>query len=370
MITDPKILLVAGARPNFMKIAPLVREFNKRDGLCNYSIIHTGQHYDRDMSEVFFEELEIPAPHRHLDVGSGSHAEQTARIMVRFEEVCLAEKPKLVIVVGDVNSTLACAIVAKKLQVEVAHIEAGLRSRDRTMPEEINRVVTDSISDYFFVTERSGVDNLLSEGKEDGNVYFVGHVMIDNLLFQVKKLRENRSTAPITARLKLEHPRYGVVTLHRPSNVDSREILWQLMATLADISRELPLIFPMHPRTQSSIEKYRIDLPTTLICIRPLPYMEFLNLFMDAAVVLTDSGGIQEETTALGIPCLTLRENTERPITVSEGSNILVGTDPSRIQSETRRILSGHGKTGSRPELWDGKAAQRIAAILAAALAC
>lgn len=369
MITDPKILLVAGARPNFMKIAPLVRELSKRNGLFDYRIIHTGQHYDRDMSDVFFEELEIPPPHRHLDVGSGSHAEQTARIMVRFEEACLAEKPKLVIVVGDVNSTLACAIVAKKLQVEVAHIEAGLRSRDRTMPEEINRIVTDSVSDYFFVTERSGVDNLLSEGKDHGTVYFVGHVMIDNLLYQVKKLRENPNVAPFTARLKLGHPRYGVVTIHRPSNVDNPEILGQLVATLAEIGRELPLIFPMHPRTQSSIEKYRIDMPKTLIYTRPLPYMEFLNLFMDATLVLTDSGGIQEETTALGIPCLTLRENTERPITVSEGTNSLVGTDPSRIQSETRKILSGHSKTGSRPELWDGKAAQRIIDILATGLA-
>lgn len=370
MITDPKILLVAGARPNFMKIAPLVRELSKRNGLFDYRIIHTGQHYDRDMSAVFFEELEIPPPHRHLDVGSGSHAEQTARIMVRFEEACLAEKPKLVIVVGDVNSTLACAIVAKKLQVEVAHIEAGLRSGDRTMPEEINRIVTDSVSDYFFVTERSGVDNLLSEGKDHGTVYFVGHVMIDNLLYQVKKLRENPSVAPFTARLKLEHRHYGVVTVHRPSNVDNPEILGQLVATLAEISRELPLIFPMHPRTRSSIDRYRIDTPKTLIRTEPLSYMEFLNLFMDAAVVLTDSGGIQEETTALGIPCLTLRENTERPITVSEGTNILVGTDPSRIQSETRKILSGHGKTGSRPELWDGKAAQRIVDILASGLAC
>ncbi|MGH8602929.1 MAG: UDP-N-acetyl glucosamine 2-epimerase, partial [Gammaproteobacteria bacterium] len=254
--------------------------------------------------------------------------------------------------------------------VEVAHIEAGLRSRDRTMPEEINRIVTDSVSDYFFVTERSGVDNLLREGKDHRNVYFVGHVMIDNLLYQVKKLRENSSVAPFTARLKLKHPRYGVVTVHRPSNVDNREILGQLIATLADISRELPLIFPMHPRTQSSIDRYRIDMPKTLICTGPLSYMEFLNLFMDAAIVLTDSGGIQEETTALGIPCLTLRENTERPITVSEGTNSLVGTDPSRIQSETRKILSGHSKTGSRPELWDGKAAHRIIEILATGFAC
>ncbi len=355
------IHLIAGARPNFMKIAPIIRELEKHPEAFSCQLIHTGQHYDNSMSDVFFEELEIPKPDFHLNVGSGSHAEQTARIMTAYEPICEREKPNLVMVVGDVNSTLACAIVAKKIGVRVAHIEAGLRSGDMSMPEEINRIVTDSISDLFFVTERSGVDNLIAEGKSEERIFFVGHVMIDNLFHQVEKLKSaDRESLNLSMDLKQRYPEYGVVTLHRPSNVDNRDILTELIMALNEISQQIPLIFPAHPRTRKNLQKFGLSLSENILTTEALPYKQFLNLFMDAKVVLTDSGGIQEETTALGVPCLTLRENTERPITVSEGTNVLVGTSKKRIIEEFAGILRTGGKSGSRPELWDGNASARI----------
>jgi UDP-N-acetylglucosamine 2-epimerase (non-hydrolysing) len=360
-----KILMVAGARPNFMKIAPILRALRVRGGQFQARLVHTGQHYDREMSDVFFEELEIPKPDHHLDVGSGTHAEQTAKVMVRFEKVCEQERPDLVLVVGDVNSTVACAIVARKANVQVAHVEAGLRSGDRQMPEEINRIVTDSISDFFFVTEKSGVDNLLAEGKPQGAIFFVGHVMIDNLFHQLGKLERIPAGSLDREKIKSRYPRYGVVTLHRPSNVDCEKTLGRLVAALGSIAQDLPLIFPIHPRTQANLDKFGIKLPGSIVTIKPQPYMAFLNLFKDARLVLTDSGGLQEETTALGVPCLTLRENTERPITVAAGTNVVVGTSPERIVAEAESILRGQGKTGKRPELWDGRAAERIVEILA-----
>jgi UDP-N-acetylglucosamine 2-epimerase (non-hydrolysing) len=359
-----KLLLVAGARPNFMKIAPIVRELQKHRTTFDFRIVHTGQHYDREMSDVFFEELEIPNPDHYLDVGSGSHAEQTAKIMVRFEKVCEEEKPDLVLVVGDVNSTLACSIVAKKLHVPVAHVEAGLRSGDLRMPEEINRLVTDSISDYFFVTEKSGLDHLRAEGKPESAIFFVGHVMIDNLFHQIEKLDRMDRSGLLSEALKRQYPEYGVMTLHRPSNVDNRENLENIVRALGVIAAKLPLIFPIHPRTQANLDQFGLTLPDGIVTTRPLPYMDFLNLFKDARIALTDSGGLQEETTALGIPCLTLRENTERPITAEEGTNIVVGADPARIVAEAEKILQGQGKAGKRPDLWDGHAAERIVQIL------
>ena len=368
----PTVYLVAGARPNFMKIAPIVRAFQAQQAL-SFKIIHTGQHYDRDMNEVFFEELGIPQPDVFMAAGGGSHAQQTAKIMVGFEELCTAERPAAVLVVGDVNSTLACSIVAKKLNIPVAHVEAGLRSGDMSMPEEINRLVTDSISDWFFVTEPAALEHLKREGKSDDVVYYVGHVMVDNVLFQADKLeRADTSgfeTAAFKAARKEKGERYGVVTLHRPSNVDDAANFARIGAALREISNELPLIFPVHPRTRANLEKFGIDLGPNITLAGPQAYMAFLNLWKDAAVVLTDSGGLQEETTALGVPCVTIRENTERPVTVDEGSNVLAGTDPEKIMAEARKVLRGEGKTGRRPHLWDGKAAERIVAILAEQLA-
>ncbi|MDN5751826.1 MAG: UDP-N-acetylglucosamine 2-epimerase (non-hydrolyzing) [Nitrosospira sp.] len=367
-----KMYLVAGARPNFMKIAPIVRALRAHGGLA-FKIIHTGQHYDRDMNDVFFEELGIPQPDIFMAAGSGSHSRQTGKIMIAFEELCLAERPDAVLVVGDVNSTLACAIVAKKLNIPVAHVEAGLRSGDMTMPEEINRVVTDSISDWFFVTEPSGVAHLKREGKENSAIHYVGHVMVDNLLYQVEKLGNVDTSVFGTSGFKTANSvncgRYGVITLHRPSNVDSAEIMAGIAGALKEIAIELPLIFPVHPRTCSNLEKFGIDLGPNITLVGPQAYMPFLNLWKDAAVVLTDSGGLQEETTAMGVPCITIRENTERPVTVDEGSNVLAGTDPTRIIAEVRKILRGEGKQGRRPHLWDGKTAERIVKILAMELA-
>ena len=367
MTTRTKIVLVAGARPNFMKVAPIIRELRKHEDLFDWSLVHTGQHYDRGMSDVFFQELGIPEPNFHMGAGGGSHAEQTARIMVAFEKYCEAQKPDLVMVVGDVNSTLACSIVAKKLNIKVAHVEAGLRSGDMRMPEEINRMVTDAISDYFFVTEPSGVENLRREGHSEDQIHFVGHVMIDNLFYQVEQLKDLGTSAYPTAVLKQKLGRYGVVTLHRPSNVDDETALRGIAGALTDIAHDLPLIFAIHPRTAQTLEKFGIALPDTIICTAPLPYMEFLNLWKEAALVLTDSGGLQEETTALGVPCLTLRDNTERPITIAEGTNVLVGHEPSRIVAAAAKALAlGSTKRGTRtgPELWDGRSAGRIIRVL------
>lgn len=353
-----KVFLVAGARPNFMKIAPLYRE-----ALCRpeveCKIVHTGQHYDYEMSQVFFEDLELPEPHYFLDVGPGSHAVQTARIMTAFEDICQKDLPDLIIVVGDVNSTLACSIVAKKMLVEVAHVEAGLRSYDLTMPEEINRMVTDSISDYFFVTEQSGMDNLLKEGKKTENVHLVGHVMIDNLLNQVKQLEDGAKVSQRVREIKESLPEYGFMTLHRPSNVDNRETLQSILDALDEISRELPLIFPVHPRTKKMFDKHGLELPENITTLDPLRFRDALYLWKAAKVVLTDSGGLQEETTALGVPCITIRENTERPITVELGTNILAGCTKDGLLDAYRIQLSG-GKDCQIPPSWDGKASERI----------
>jgi UDP-N-acetylglucosamine 2-epimerase (non-hydrolysing) len=362
------LYLVAGARPNFMKIAPIVRALREHVSL-GFKIVHTGQHYDAEMNDVFFEELGIPQPDVFMGAGGGTHAQQTAKIMLGFEELCLSERPGLVLVVGDVNSTLACSIVAKKLNIPVAHVEAGLRSGDMSMPEEINRMVTDSISDFFFVTEPSGVDNLLREGKARERVHYVGHVMVDNLLYQRDQLEAMDSGGFESTALKTRLGRYGVLTLHRPSNVDSKESLESIASALREISRQLPLIFPVHPRTRANLDKFGVSLGGEVTLTRPLSYMEFLNVWKDAEMVLTDSGGLQEETTALGVPCITLRENTERPITVEEGTNVLAGTNPQRVIDEAKKIMRGEGKQGHRPHLWDGNAAQRIVAILAKELA-
>lgn len=349
-----------------MKIAPIARALDQSSDKASYSIVHTGQHYDTAMSDVFFEELGIPVPHYSLNVGSGSHAQQTAKIMQLFEPVCEESNPDCVVVVGDVNSTLACSIVAKKLNITVAHVEAGLRSGDREMPEEINRIVTDSISDLLFVTEPSGVINLENEGHPKSAIHFVGHVMIDNLFHQLEKLADENTpvATPASSDIKRKYPRYGVVTLHRPSNVDDREALGNLFGALQKISTSVPLIFPAHPRTMQRIREFELTIPDQIELIEPLSFMEFLNLWKDADVVLTDSGGLQEETTALRVPCLTLRENTERPITITKGSNRIVGTDPDLIVRECTKILEGPNSVFETPDLWDGRAASRIVDVL------
>ena len=362
-----RIALVAGARPNFMKIAPIMRAFESHASSMEPILIHTGQHYDPEMSDVFFSDLAIRKPDKYLNCGGGSHAQQTARIMTAFEEVVLGLEPQWVIVVGDVNSTVACSLVAKKLHIQVAHVEAGLRSGDRAMPEEINRVVTDSISDLFFVTEPAGEQNLLREGQPPERIHYVGHVMIDNLLYQAERLATGGDKDLPFAPLKQRLQRYGVVTLHRPSNVDEPEMLRNLISTLADLSRPLPLIFPVHPRTRQRIDALGMAVPETLQLLPPLGYMDFLNLWKDAVVVITDSGGLQEETTGLGVPCVTVRENTERPVTVDEGTNVIVGRDLDKLRKAVADVMNGGSKKGRRPRLWDGKAAERICEILAKA---
>jgi len=359
-----KILLIAGARPNFMKIAPIIRRLKAQgaghDGKeLNWKIVHAGQHYDYEMSKIFLEELEIPESDYYLAAGSGSHAEQTAKVMVEFEKVCVEEKPDLVIVVGDVNSTLACSITAKKLNVKVAHIEAGLRSGDMTMPEEINRIVTDSIADYLFVTEKSGVDNLLKEGRPKEKIHFVGNVMIDNLFYQFEKLSKENCTSLAANEIKSKLKKYAFLTLHRPSNVDKEETFLGISEALKEISEELPIIFSVHPRTKKMIEAFGIQLHHNIHLLEPLGFRESLFLWKDAVMVMTDSGGLQEETTALGVPCLTIRENTERPVTVEIGTNILAGNKKKDILKGYREIMR-NGKKGKIPPLWDGKAAERI----------
>ena len=345
------ILIVAGARPNFVKIAPLIRELKKQDSLT-WRLVHTGQHYDYQMSQSFFEELEIPNPDYHLQIGSGSHAQQTAKIMIAFEEVCLREKPQIVIVVGDVNSTVACAITAKKLHIEVAHIEAGLRSGDFSMPEEINRVLTDAITDYFFVTEKSAVSNLQKEGKTNNHIFFVGNIMIDNLHYGLRKIGN------------LQRKSHIVVTVHRPSNVDNKHNLQQILQALQDIAKHTKIYFPIHPRTQKKIEEFSLEEmldSVNIITSPPLSYLEFLQLWSTSRLVITDSGGLQEETTALKIPCLTIRENTERPITLEQGSNTLVPCSKDKILQYYQKL--DDVKKYTIPEMWDGKTAQRITKI-------
>ncbi len=358
-----KICNVVGARPNFMKIAPLIEEMRKHSALAA-SLVHTGQHYDEKMSKLFFQDLGLPKPDVYLGVGSGGHGEQTGKVMIEFEKILNANKPDIVLVVGDVNSTIACGLVAVKMGVQLAHVEAGLRSFDRSMPEEINRILTDQISDYLFLTERAARENLLREGISADKIHFVGNVMIDSLL----KHREHAERSAILNDLKLEAGRYGLITLHRPSNVDVRDNLENILQALFDLQRDLPLVFPVHPRTRKQMKLFgleeRVATATNLILTDPLGYLDFLKLMAHARLVVTDSGGIQEETTVLGVPCLTVRENTERPVTVSEGTNLVIGMSRERIVEESYEILAGRGKAGRRPELWDGRAAERIVQVL------
>jgi UDP-N-acetylglucosamine 2-epimerase (non-hydrolysing) len=373
MEKDRKLIIVnvVGARPNFIKIAPLMRAYKKEPGIEAF-LVHTGQHYDEKMSKLFFEELEIPRPDTNLEVGSSSsQAVQTAEIIKRFEPVVLEYKPDVVVVVGDVNSTIACALVAVKLGVKVAHVEAGLRSFDRNMPEEINRLLTDAISDYLFVTEESGLINLKKEGIPREKIFFVGNVMIDTLL----RNKEKAERSTILEQLSLKKRHYALVTLHRPSNVDSPEVLGRLLEVLKVIGSGMPVIFPVHPRTRKNIATFSQDgafrksdesslRRSEVRLIDPIGYMDFLKLMVSASVVITDSGGIQEETTILRVPCLTLRENTERPITVEVGTNTVVGTNPDRILKAFQKIMKGDKTKGGIPELWDGKASERIVKIL------
>ena len=359
-----KIIAVCGARPNFIKIASLMKAFRRKDTF-DVLLVHTGQHYDENMSRRFFDELEIPKPDINLEVGSDSHAAQTARIMVGFEPVVLDFKPDYVLVVGDVNSTVACGLVAVKLGVSLIHVEAGLRSFDRTMPEEINRILTDRMSDLLFVSEQSGVDNLKNEGADDSKIHFVGNVMIDTLMANIEKARKS----DVLARLGLSPHTYGVITLHRPSNVDDPVKFEAILKAFEVIARETTLLFPVHPRTRKNIENGqfagRVASLENLILTDPLGYLDFLCLMNGAAVVMTDSGGIQEETTILGVPCMTLRENTERPVTVTHGTNRLVPLTESGIVEHFRRAVeSGTGKNRKPPKFWDGKAADRIVSII------
>lgn len=379
-----KIINVVGARPNFMKIAPVMSEMKK----CKYIepiLVHTGQHYDKNMSRLFFDDLEISKPDIDLEVGSGSHAVQTAEIMKRFEPVLLNEKPDYILVVGDVNSTIACALTASKLGVKIIHVEAGLRSYDRTMPEEINRVLTDSISDFLFTTERKAENNLLVEGIDKKKIFFVGNVMIDTLLKNVEKTKESNILDVLG--LAVRKPQvetsnnvipYAVLTLHRPSNVDVIDTLQNILEALSVLAKELPIIFPVHPRTKKKIISYGLNKSFNIIgnntsshtitnaikLIDPLGYLDFLNLMASSTMVMTDSGGMQEETTVLQIPCLTMRKNTERPVTITEGTNVMIGNEKNEIIKEGLKILNGKAKKGCIPEKWDGKAAERIVKII------
>jgi UDP-N-acetylglucosamine 2-epimerase (non-hydrolysing) len=359
-----KVLNIVGARPNFMKVAPIYAEMKRRSADFEPLIVHTGQHYDAAMSDAFFNDLGLPKPDVYLGVGSGSHAVQTAKVMLEFEPVVLREKPDWVLVVGDVNSTIACALVCSKLGIKVAHVEAGLRSRDRTMPEEINRILTDSISDLLLTTSQDADENLREEGVPTEKIKFVGNVMIDSLLRNLK-IAES-STVREDLGLGGE---YAVLTLHRPSNVDEKEAFTGLLEALLKISERLPIVFPAHPRTKAKIEEFglaeRVE-NSNIKLVEPLGYLDFMRLYSGARLVLTDSGGLQEETTALGIPCLTLRENTERPITIEMGTNVLVGTDPARIEKAAFEIMddADFGRNAKIPPLWDGKAAERICDVL------
>ena len=354
-----KVINVVGARPNFMKVAPVVEAMRARGSEFSPLVVHTGQHYDERMSDAFVRDLGLPAPDVHLGVGSGSHARQTAAVMEKFEPVVLEHKPDWVLVVGDVNSTLACALVCSKLGVSVAHVEAGLRSRDRSMPEEINRLLTDQLSDLLLTPSADADRNLLSEGIPAERIRLVGNVMIDSLFKQLERAEGSR----VREELGVAGADYAVVTLHRPSNVDEPATLRGILSALARISQRLPVVFPIHPRTRKNLEEFGLlGASEGVRLVEPLGYLDFLRLYSGARLVLTDSGGIQEETTALGIPCLTLRENTERPVTVELGTNRVVGTDPERIVAEAERALAGGGRKGASrvPPLWDGRTAPRI----------
>lgn len=352
-----KAVCVAGARPNFMKVTPVLSALDQAG--ADTVLVHTGQHYDAAMSDVFFEDLRTRPPDHHLGVGSGTHGEQTAKVITAFEPLVAELAPEVVVVVGDVNSTLACAIVAAKAGVLVAHVEAGLRSRDWGMPEEINRVVTDRVSDYLFAPSSDAVENLLAEGYRSDQVHLAGNVMVDSLLANVDRARRR----PTVVDLGVDPSNYGLVTLHRPTNVDDRDVLARLVAVLDEISQECPLVFPVHPRTRSRL--HGLPHGGSLHLVEPQGYLDFIALESGARLVLTDSGGVQEETTVLGVPCLTLRDNTERPVTVTEGTNTVVGRDPAAILAAARHIL-GHGLERRRPSLWDGKAGERIADVLLA----
>jgi UDP-N-acetylglucosamine 2-epimerase (non-hydrolysing) len=376
-----KWLTVAGARPNFMKIAPLIKEIERYNDNCEKDssaimpiLVHTGQHYDDRMSKVFFEDLNLPKPDIDLGIGSASHAVQTAKIMIEFEKVCLNMKPDLVIVVGDVNSTMACSLVAVKLGIKVAHIEAGLRSFDRSMPEEINRIVTDSISDYLFTTCEDANKNLIREGVSEDKIYFVGNLMVDTLLSHKDKADKSHILETLNLTNGNGVKDYALLTLHRPSNVDVREIFEGIIKPIHELSNKIPVIFPAHLRTQKQVKAFGMENyfhksslsgnPHGIILIDPLGYLDFLKLMANAKLVLSDSGGIQEETTILGVPCLTLRENTERPITITEGTNTLVGIKSDKIISSAMSIYNRKESVNRIPAFWDGKSAGRIIEIL------
>ena len=378
-----KAILVCGARPNFMKIAPLLRAIDKHNAASQGNtieptLVHTGQHYDYEMSQAFFQDLELPKPDIYLGVGSGTHAEQTGKVMIELEKVLLSEKPDLVVVVGDVNSTLAAAIAAVKLNTSVAHVEAGLRSYDRAMPEEINRLLTDQISDYLFTPSPDANENLKKEGVPKEKIFLVGNVMVDSLLFN--KDKADQST--ILSRLKLAEKGYALLTLHRPGNVDEKHSLTNIMGAITEISGRIPVVFPAHPRTQKKLREFGVNVPATvitnldeldkhsrfnerLLIIPPLGYLDFLKLEMYARLVMTDSGGIQEETTVLSVPCLTLRDTTERPITITQGTNTIVGSNRGKIVQEVSRVLACESQSLPQIDLWDGMTARRIVAVLA-----
>ncbi|MDD5638551.1 MAG: UDP-N-acetylglucosamine 2-epimerase (non-hydrolyzing) [Candidatus Pacebacteria bacterium] len=374
-----KLLIIVGARPNFIKVAPLIAELNRLNKLnkAAYCLVHTGQHYDYEMSQVFFQELKIPKPDYNLGIGSGSHSWQTAKIMEKLEPIILKERPDVVVVVGDVNSTLAGALVAAKLRcsqtsnyptnqlLSIAHIEAGLRSFDMRMPEEINRLLTDHISDCLFVTEPAGVKNLLNEGINKEKIYLVGDIMINTLVKSKTKIQKSK----ILKKLNLAPKQYAVLTLHRPANVDNPENLKYLFDIFTEIQKKIKIVFPVHPRTKSQLSKMfkqakQVNNLNNLQLVEPLGYIDFLALVSQSKFVLTDSGGVQEETTFLKIPCLTLRENTERPITIEKGTNVLCGKDRKKILKEVNKILNGREEKGQIPKLWDGKTAERIIKIL------
>ncbi|CAN5554303.1 UDP-N-acetylglucosamine 2-epimerase (non-hydrolyzing) [soil metagenome] len=356
------LTIIAGARPNFMKIAPLIHEIlrvQKNGSNISYSLVHTGQHYDPKLSQTFFNELNIPAPDVNLEVGSGTQAEQTGNIMIRFEKYLMENPSDLLIVVGDVTSTMACSIVAKKLNTEVAHIEAGIRSFDLTMPEEINRMVTDSITDHFFTTSEVANQNLRKAGVPTERIYFVGNIMIDTLL----KNKDLFKKPEMFDENDLKEGKYLVMTLHRPSNVDEPDKLKNLLNEIVSNSQDLPLVFPVHPRTKVTLEQIKFAHPQVILT-QPLSYLEFNYMVKNAKAVITDSGGIQEETTVMGIPCITMRNNTERPETVTVGSNVMVGDNMDLLKKELKNLFEGKWKKSNIPELWDGKTAKRIVEIL------
>lgn len=361
-----KIISVVGARPNFMKVAPIHREFQLYKELVEHLICHTGQHYDYEMSKIFFDDLGLPQPNFYLGVGSGSHGEQTGRIMIEFEKICYQTNPDLVIVVGDVNSTIAATLTATKLGIKTAHIEAGLRSFDRRMPEEINRIATDSICDYHFVTEESGVKNLLKEGHDPEKVFFVGNTMIDSLIYILPKINKSN----IISKLRLNEKEFAVMTLHRPSNVDNKSQLTQIIELIEYICKDksFHLVLPLHPRTRKNIEQFglkpKVGSIPNLILTEPLGYIDFVKLMKHSKLVLTDSGGVQEETTFLGVPCITMRTTTERPITCQIGTNILVYPEKDKLINAVQEILNGNLRQHKIPPLWDGKTAKRIVEII------